>query len=113
MKPSGWVREEGQRTSKIPQKIRRSEGKKSGTSVVGPVSNIQLNTSPVTAEVPENNIKKEMQKLDTSVGKYKKCIKNSNALVNDFSDLDMVLELKIINKDSIIVTSGQYQLLAL
>ncbi|KAG2357968.1 hypothetical protein BDR07DRAFT_1379749 [Suillus spraguei] len=71
MKPSDWVREEGQRTSKIPQKIRRSEGKKSGTSVVGPVSNIQLNTSPVTAEVPENNIKKEMQKLDTSVGKYK------------------------------------------
>jgi hypothetical protein len=38
---------------------------------VGSVSNIQLDTWPVKAEVPENDIGKEMQKLDTLVGKCK------------------------------------------
>ncbi|KAG2353365.1 hypothetical protein BDR07DRAFT_1382723 [Suillus spraguei] len=107
------------------QKTGRSAGKKSGKSAVGSVSNIQLDTWPVKAEVPENDIGKEMQKLDTLVGKFpmkdttaiaiiisRKHIKNINDLALHFSDPATVLELKLIDKEAIVVASGQHQLLA-
>ncbi|KAG2355352.1 hypothetical protein BDR07DRAFT_1493281 [Suillus spraguei] len=55
----------------MPPKGRRSGGKKTGTSVVGSVANLQLDTRPVRAEAPENDLGKETQRLDTSVAKCK------------------------------------------
>ncbi|KAG2063371.1 hypothetical protein BDR04DRAFT_1123303 [Suillus decipiens] len=53
------------------QKPGRSKAKKLGT----------LDTGPVTAEAPANNISKEMQKLDTLVGKCKVGVAWMNILV--------------------------------
>ncbi|KAG2355343.1 hypothetical protein BDR07DRAFT_1493324 [Suillus spraguei] len=55
----------------MPPKGRRSGGKKTGTSAVGSVANLQLDTRPVRAEAPENDLGKETQRLDTLVAKCK------------------------------------------